>query len=168
MIVEREVERILRQEFRDLMPNVIWQTDDGVYEVFGRYKIVPESQGFRVFCSATDVGLFATTRSALSWCIADKNQAYNLARELHYLDHKLTALNNDIAVRSALAERSRCWEFRDPVSTKLETKIIRRKQVENQLAKCISWAKYSQQRGFNNETQRIGRGQPNKTSRSGI
>jgi hypothetical protein len=165
MITEHEVERMFRQEFRDLMPNVIWQNDDGVYEVFGRYRIVPESLGFRVFCSATDVGVFATTRSALSWCIADKNQAYNLARELKELDNKLTSLNNDIAMRSALADRSRRWEFRDPVATKLETKIIHRKQVENQLTKCINWAKYSQQRGFTNETQRIGRGQPNKTSR---
>jgi hypothetical protein len=165
MISERDFERMFRQEFRDLMPNVIYQKEDGVYEVFGNYKIVQETQGFRVFCSATDVGMFATTRSALSWCIADKNRAYNLARELHELDRKLTALNNDIAVRTAMAERSRKWEFRDPVATKLETKIIRRKQVENRLAKCIDWAKYSQQRGFNNETQRIGRGQPNKTSR---
>ena len=165
MITEHEVERMFRQEFRDLMPNVIWQNDDGVYEVFGRYRIVPESLGFRVFCSATDVGVFATTRSALSWCIADKNQAYNLARELKELDNKLSSLNNDIAMRSALADRSRRWEFRDPVATKLETKIIHRKQVENQLTKCINWAKYSQQRGFTNETQRIGRGQPNKTSR---
>lgn len=165
MISEREVERLFRQEFRDLLPNVIYQNDDGVYEVFGRYRIVPDQQGFRVFCSATDEGVFGTTRSALSWCIADKNKAYNLARELKDLDYKLTALNNDIAVRTALAERSRKWEFRDPVGTKLETKIIRRKQVENRLAKCINWAKYTQQRGFNNETQRIGRGQPNKTSR---
>lgn len=165
MISEREVERMFRQEFRDLLPNVIYQNDDGVYEVFGRYRIVPEPQGFRVFCSATDIGTFSTTRSALSWCIADKKQAYNLARELRELDNKLTALNNDIAVRTAIAERSKKWEFRDPVATKLESKIIRRKQVENRLAKCIDWAKYSQQRGFNNETQRIGRGQPNKTSR---
>jgi hypothetical protein len=168
MISEREVERMFRQEFRDLMPNMIWQTDDGVYEVFGRYRIMPEDWGFRVFCSATDVGVFSTSKSALSWCIADKNQAYNLARELKDLDQKLTALNNDIAVRTALAERSQRWEFREPVGIKLETKIIRRKQIENRLAKCVDWAKYSQQRGFNNETQRIGRGQPNKTSRQGI
>jgi hypothetical protein len=165
MIQEKEIERLFRQEFRDLMPNTIWQNDDGVYEVFGHYRIIPKSDGFQVLCSATDVGIFGTTRSALSWCIADKNQAYNLARELKELDNKLTALNNDIAVRTAIAERSRRWEFRDPVGIKLETKIIRKKQVENQLAKCISWAKYSQQRGFNNEAQRIGRGQPNKTSR---
>jgi hypothetical protein len=165
MISERDFMRMFHQEFRDIMPNVIWQNNDGEYEVFGHYRIIPEPDGFRVFCSATDVGIFATTRSALSWCIADKNRAYNLARELHELDSKLTALNNDIAVRSAIAERSRRWEFRDPVGTKLETKIILRKQVENRLAKCIDWAKYSQQRGFNNETQRIGRGQHNKTSR---
>lgn len=165
MISEKEVERMFRQEFRDLLPNVIYQNDDGVYEVFGRYRIVPEKHGFRVYCSATDIGQFSTTRSALSWCIADKNQAYNLARELKELDSKLHSLNNDIAVRTAIAERSRRWEFKDSLATKLETKIIRRKQVENRLAKCINWAKYSQQRGFNNETQRIGRGQPNKTSR---
>jgi hypothetical protein len=165
MISEREVERIFRQEFRDMMPNMIWQNDNGVYEVFGHYSIRSEGHGFRVFCSATDIGIFSTTRSALSWCIADKNQAYNLARELKDLDNKLTALNNDIAVRTAIAERSTRWDFRDPVATKLETKIIHRKQVENQLAKCIDWAKYTQQRGFTNETQRIGRSQPNKTSR---
>jgi hypothetical protein len=165
MITEREVERLFRKEFSEIMPNVIWENNNGEYEVFGRYRIISESHGYRVFCSATDVGLFGTTKSALSWCIADKNQAYNLARELLELDNKLTALNNDIAVRTAIAERSQRWEFKDDLATKLETKIIRRKQVENQLAKCVSWAKYTQQRGFTNETQRIGRGQPNKTSR---
>jgi hypothetical protein len=165
MISAQEVERMFRQEFRDLLPNIIYENDDGIYEVFGHYRIVPEYPNFRVFCSATDVGTFGSTRSALAWCIADKNKAYNLARELKELDSKLSALNHDIAVRTALAERSRSWEFRDPVATKLETKIIRRKQVENRLAKCVDWAKYSQQRGFTNETQRIGRGQPNKTSR---
>lgn len=168
MIRDREFEHLFRKEFGDILPNLIWQTQDGEYEVFGHYRIIKESAGFRVYCSATDVGLFGSTRSALSWCIADKNQAYNLARELHELDRKLTALNNDIAVRTAIAERSQRWEFRDPVGTKLETKIIHRKQVENRLTKCIAWAKYTQQRGFNNETQRTGRGQPNKTSRQSI
>ena len=144
MIQQKEIERLFRQEFRELMPNMIWQNDDSVYEVFGYYRIMPQNGEFRVFCSATDIGIFSTTRSALSWCIADKNKAYNLARELKELDNKLLALSNDIAVRSAIADRSKRWEFRDPIGTKLETKIIRKKQVENQLAKCINWAKQSQ------------------------
>jgi hypothetical protein len=165
MIQHRDIERMFRQEFRDLMPNVIWENDDGVYEVFGHYRIVPESVGFRVFCSATDAGIFGTTRTALSWCIADKYRAYNLARELLETDQKLTLLTNDITVRATAADRGTQWNFKDAVGTKLETKIIRKKQLENQLTKCVNWAKYCQQRGFNNETARTGRGQPNKASR---
>ena len=168
MTSEREVERVFRQEFRDLMPNVIWQNDDGVYEVFGRYRIQPESQGFRVFCSATDVGVFATTRTALSWCIADKNCAYNTARELLETDNKLAALTADIDTRAAIGDRSRDPALREIIMTKLASKIIHKKMLENQLSKCVSWAKYVQQRGFEDETARTGRGQSNKTSRQGI
>ena len=160
-----EVTRMLRQEFPEVLPNLIWQNEDGTYSLFGKYLIVPESGQYRVFCSDTDVGAFSSTKTALSWCIADKVKAYNTARELLEIDQKLTNISNDIALRAAIAERSQRWDFRDSVGSKLESKIIKKKQLENQLAKCVDWAKYCQQRGFNNETQRIGRGQPNKTSR---
>ena len=165
---QQEFERIFRQEFRNLMPNTIFQNDDGSYEVFGHYQIVPEKFGFRVFCSATDIGNFGSTRTALSWCIADKYQNYNLARTILETDTKLHTLTNDINIRASLADRSRKFDFRDVVGIKLESKIIHKKQLENQLAKCVNWAKYTQQRGFANETARTGRGQPNKTNRQGI
>jgi len=162
---DQEFDRMFRQEFKSITPNLIWQDDDGAYEAFGKYRIVPERPGYRVFCSATDVGVFNSTRSALSWCIADKNKAYNTAREILNLDNQLSALTTDIAVRSAVGERSKQWDFRDSIGAKLETKIIRKKQVENELTKCVNWAKYIQQRGFENETARTGRNQPNKASR---
>jgi hypothetical protein len=127
MIKEREFDRLFRQEFKDLLNNTVWRNDDGTYQVFGRYSIVPEQVGYRVFCAATDVGLFYSTKTAMSWCIADKYQNYNLAQELKDTDLKL--------------------------------------QLENQLAKCVSWAKYTQQRGFNNETARTNQGRSNKASR---
>lgn len=165
MTVEKEFERAFRHEIRDLMPNVIFQNDNGVYEVFGRYRIHAEDHAYRVFCHATDVGTFSTTRTALSWCIADKNRAYNTARELLTIDNKLTALTHDIATRAAIGDRSRNPSLRETILVKLESKIIQKKQLENQLAKCVSWAKYVQQQGFDNETQRISRGQHNKASR---
>ena len=164
MVSERQLERLFRQEFRDLMPNMIWETDDGGYEVFGHYRIMPEKHGFRVFCGATDVGVFSSTRTALSWCIADKHCAYNTARELLTVDNKLSAITADIAIRAAIGDRSKNPELRETILTKLESKIIHKKQLENQLANCVNWAKYCQQRGFNNETARTGRGQPYKTS----
>ena len=162
---DQEFERLFRQEFHNVMPNTIWQNDNGVYEVFGHYRIHPERPGYRVFCSATEVGTFSSTRAALSWCIADKNKSYNTARELLTLDTKLTALTHDINARAAVGDRSKNPALRETILTKLETKIIRKKLLENQLTKCVNWAKYCQQRGFDNETQRIGRSQPNKTSR---
>ena len=162
---DQEFDRLFRQEFRDIMPNTIWQNDNGVYEVFGHYRIQPERPGYRVFCSATDVGVFSSTRSALSWCIADKNKSYNTARDLLTLDNKLTALTHDINARASVGDRSKNPALRETILTKLETKIIQKKLLENQLTNCVNWAKYCQQRGFEDETARTGRGQPNKTSR---
>ena len=165
MNIDKEFERAFRAEFKEILPNTIFQNENGGYSVFGHYRIEHDRPGYRVFCAATEIGKFTTTRTALSWCIADKFQAYNTAREILELDTKLGALSADISARTTIAEHSKQWEFRDCVGTKLETKIIRKKQVENELAKCVNWAKYIQQRGFNNETVRTGRNPSNKTSR---
>ena len=162
---DQEFERMLKQEFKDIVPNLLWQNDLGEYEVFGRYRIVPMRPGYQVFCSATDVGIFSNTRNALSWCIADKQSSFNTAREILTIDNKLTALTNDINARAAVGDHSNDPALREIILTKLESKIIQKKLLENQLSKCVNWAKYCQQRGFDNETQRTGRSQPNKTSR---
>ena len=165
MKIDQDLERLFRQEFKDILPNVILKNDSGVYEVFGHYRIQPERPGYRVFCSATDVGIFANTRTALSWCIADKHRSYNTAREILLTDNKLAALTQDINTRAAVGDCSKDPAWKETILTKLETKIIQKKLLENQLTKCVDWAKYIQQKGFDNETARTGRSQPNKTSR---
>jgi hypothetical protein len=161
---DQEFERMFRQEFKNVAPNLIWQSEDG-YEVFGHYKIQPVALGYQVICGITEVGTFSSTRTALSWCIADKNHGYNTAREILRTDSKLTALKNDIHTRAAIGDRSRDPGLREIILTKLESKIIQKKLLENQLNKYVNWAKYIQQRGFHNETARTGRSQPNTTSR---
>jgi hypothetical protein len=161
----KEFDRMFRQEFPDSINNLIYRDDTGNYCVFDRYKIIPANPGYLVMCSATEVGVFGSTKSAMSWCIADKHQAYNLARDILTLDVKLTSLTSDINTRANVADRSRQPQFRETIETKLESKIIRKKKVESELAKCVNWAKYMQQRGFNNETVRTGRNQPFKASR---
>jgi hypothetical protein len=160
-----EFKHILRDEFGTLTNNLIWKNDNGNYEVFDHYLIVIEKEGYRVYCSATDVGLFNSTKSALSWCIADKYKHFNLARDILTLDNKLSSLINDITIRANLADRSKNPVFRETIEIKLETKIIHKKQVEQELTKCVNYAKYCQQRGFNNETIRTGRSAAVKKSR---
>jgi hypothetical protein len=165
MIKDTEFERMLVAEFKNLESNLVWQNEQGDYELFGKYKIIPLKPGYQVYHSNQEVGVFSSTRTALSWCIADKYSNYTLAQELLTIDRKLELLKNDIFVRSAVADRSKRAQFREDISTKLETKIIYKKVLEIELTKCVNWAKYRQQRGFINETARTGRATTNKTSR---
>jgi hypothetical protein len=162
---DQELEAWVRSELRTVMPNFIWRNDHGDYELFGRYRIVSNRPGYTVYCAANPVGEFSSTRTAVSWCVADKYRSYNLARDILNTDNRLTAVTNDVFVRMGVASRSKRPEFRESIDTKLETKIIRRKELEQQLAKYVNSAKYLQQKGFENETARSSRTTANKTSR---
>jgi len=162
---DQELEAWVRSELRTVMPNFIWRNDSGDYELFGRYRIVSNRPGYTVYCAANPVGEFSSTRTAVSWCVADKYQNYNLARDILRTDNRLTAVANDVFVRMGVASRSKRPEFRESIDTKLETKIIRRKELEKQLTKYVNLAKYLQQKGFENETARSSRTTANKTSR---
>ena len=165
MKIDREISREILKEFPTLEHNSIWKNSDGDYTVFGKYSIVKENTGYRVHCSLTDVGVFYSTKSALSWCIADKFKQYNVARDLMQLDSNLHHVTVDISARAAIGDCTKNTEQREIILTKLENKILKKKEIENRLAKCVNWAKYYQQRGFDNETARIGRTAANKTSR---
>ena len=161
----QEFQREFRREFGDTITNTIWQNDEGDYEVFDKYRITRDRHQYQVMCHSTEVGAFSTSRSALSWCIADKFRDYNLAQKLLNLDNALSNVTRDIFARAQIADRSKNPEFRETVAIKLETKLIHKKILENDLANCVNLAKYLQQRGFDNETARTGRGQPSKTNR---
>ena len=110
------------------------------------------------------VGTFTSTRSAVAWCIADKNRQYNLANEIQHLDFTLLRLRNDIEVRGGQARKS-YGTFWETVSAKAAHRKEQSQQIENELTKCINSAKYWQLRGSNNETARTGRNTPYKTNR---
>jgi hypothetical protein len=151
MTSEIEFDKAFRKEFPKILTNLIFQNKDGSFEIFGRYVIKKEKAVYHVYCSGTDMGMFSGTKTALSWCIASKFANYNLARDILILDNKLRSLSNDITTRVSVAERSKNSLFRETVETKLETKIIHKKQVEQQLNKCVNYAKRSQTLGFNTE-----------------
>ena len=158
---QRKLQKLLEQDFQAAISNAIWKTHSGTYEVFGNYRIESAVDGHRVFCNNTPMGVFSTTRTALSWCIADKHCNYNTARRLLTLDNQIASLAQDIRTRLTIGQHCQNSDAREIIMTKLESKIFHKKLLENQLNKCVSWAKYCQQRGFNNETARTGRSQPN-------
>jgi hypothetical protein len=162
---DRVLERWVRKELEHVAHNLILRDDAGGYDLFGRYRIVPQGSECVVYQDNMVMGEFTNTRIAVSWCVASKYRRQDLADGLLKTDRALCQITNDIDVRSRLAERSRRPRFREDVWNKLETKIIRRKKLQSQLAKYVDWAKYLQQRGFQNETARTGRTAQNRTNR---
>lgn len=168
MIPDKEFERLIEREFTELMPWLIWQNDAGEYEAFGRYTVVPQHPGYLVLINNDRQGLFNSTRSAISWCVADKFAQYNLARDILNYDRQLGNIANDIFVRAGIAHRTKNSMLRENIETKLQLKIIHKREIEAQLNKCVNWAKYLQQKGFENETSRFGHATTIKTNRKGF
>lgn len=168
MIRDQDFERLVRSEFRDTLPSLIWQNENGDYEAFGKYRIVPQNHGYRVFIGDDDQGFFNSTRSAISWCVADKYHYYNLSRDIMNYDNMLANISNDIFVRAGIANKSRDPRLKENIEVKLELKILHKKEIEAQLNKCLNWAKYLQQKGFENETARFGHYTTIKTNRASV
>lgn len=162
--IEAKLEKILSEEFSALEHNTLFY-ENGQYHAFGIYEIQRTDQGVRVSKYSCPVQCFRDTRTALSWCIADKYQQYVLAQQLVSLDHSKDLLENDIAIRTALLNNIKQSFTREAVFLKIDTRRRKLKHVDNELDKCINLAKYWQIRGFNNETQRTGRTASNRTSR---
>jgi len=145
-LVQRELPQLLNQIIID---------DGGKYRAFGIYVIESSSHGYTVTRRDHAIGTFSSSKSALAWCIADRNNQLNLAREIQNLDFTLVRLRNDIQIRGSIAKTSRgqLWET---AHVKAAQRYEHSRHIENELTKCINSAKYQQLRGFNNETARTG------------
>jgi hypothetical protein len=163
MKTSQKLAALAEQELPKLLDHVII-ADGEKYRVFGSYVLRQTAQGYAVAYKDDLVGTFTSTRSAVAWCIADKNRQYNLANEIQHLDFTLLRLRNDIEVRGGQARKS-YGNFWETVSAKAAHRKEQSQQIENELTKCINSAKYWQLRGSNNETARTGRNTPYKTNR---
>lgn len=156
----QRLEQLVEAEVEQLKNHTIF--DDGNhYYVFGRYEIVKKSAGnYQVIKGNTPIKTFSASRSALSWCIADKYNNNELANNIQKLDEEKIRLSNDLAVRQQILKKIQDPQRKEITFTKITARKQSLKLIENRLAKCVSLAKYCQIRGFNrDETARTRRTQ---------
>ena len=127
------------------------------YDVFSIYTISPARGAAFVYRRSDLIAEFTSTKTALSWCIADKYQQISLAQEIMTLDQRSGLIQRDLEVRSALCDRFKTAAARSAAQTKIDTRRHHLRQIQERLDKCVNLAKYWQIRGFNNETARSGR-----------
>ena len=147
-----KIKKIVTTELRAPSSNVIIRFKNNNYRVFGKYEIIKVENKFHVFCSATKIGEFQSVKNAVSWCVAAKNQRFELAATILDLDNRIHSIKNDITVRTAIAVRCKTENFQNDLTIKIENKNIRKLQLEHDLRECINLTKYLQYKGFTNET----------------
>ena len=83
MKYDHKLEVLLEKEFKKHSANSIVSDDTGNnYLVFGKYEITQTPDGFMVSDWHSALHCFSAKRIALSWCIADKYQRYNLSNNI--------------------------------------------------------------------------------------
>jgi len=137
------------------------------YRVFDRYEMQPGSQSVVIKDGPDRCLEFTSTRSALSWCIADKYRQNVTAQDIVNLDQRRRQLQDDISLSRQLRERTRDHAQREVLDAKISYKRQMLTDADSRLDKCVSLAKYWQIRGFNDEIARTRRPPPNSTNRPG-
>jgi hypothetical protein len=160
----RRLQQVLEPELLQILPNSILPQDDG-YLAFGRYLIKKDSNRWTVCQDRRDPREFGSARTALSWCIAEKNQQYHVSSQIQKLDQERSMLASDIDTRSHLQLKIRDAHLREAVDAKISNRKHRLHWVQTTLDKWVNVAKYWQIRGFNNETSRTGRSPSHRTNR---
>ena len=151
---QQKLDRWAERELRRHADHIIITDDDGAVIVFGKYRIVTESDCARVYSWDREISRFSNKRVAMSWCTADIQNQYGLCNMIMILDRKKQTLAADIYCRSTVGRQSRSEDFYEITTTKIQPKIAQYNLVSTELEKCVNQAKYIQIRGFNNETDR--------------
>ena len=162
------LEQMVSADIEEMCKNLIIKSSDG-YEVFGRYRLQKTEDGVIVKrIDGIQSLLFSNMKTGLSWCVADKFNQRTLAIELEKLDSQRQNLRYDVTVRQHIINSMTDFVRKEVSETKISTKKIRLRQIDNQLDKCVNLAKYWQLRGFNDEIARTRRKATNRTNRQGI
>lgn len=141
--------------------NSVFETDNEV-TAFGQYRIKKSSTGCVILKRNVLIQETATLRSALSWCVADKYNLDQLKHNLIQYDHELARRETDVLHYIHTIRNSQDHELKNAVFDRLLECKDRIKWLKKKLDKCINSAKYCQQKGFDNETSRLGLQKPSR------
>lgn len=148
----------------DLYQNLVALDDRERIHLFGRYTVINIGDQFLVIRNSMEQNRFSSAKVAVSWCIADRANRYDLCRRIETLDQQRLHYLNDLMQFQARLKLSRKNPWKQDL---MQNRMSEAKQglfdAHSRLRKCVNVAKYIQIRGFSDE---IARTQLPKTSQS--
>lgn len=150
-MIEKLIEFVVEEKHR-FEKNLIYRCGKDYY-VFGQYQLeIVDNHSVQVSKRHDTVGQFVSTGAALAWCIADKFNQIELAKNILSVSENQQRLINDITTSQQLMKKNRYRGQRELLNSKIYIKTCHVKSYQQQLKKMIDQTKYLQSKGFNYET----------------
>lgn len=144
---------LAQQSIASVSKNIIVKKKD-TYEVFGKYRIRKQEDGFVVYNKDQRVNTFLSSRNALSYCIFEKYFKYEDSKLLERLDGRLQSKLFDIEVAHHILTTSQDSFKKFNAMARVELYIDETKNIKEQINEVVNKAKYFQQRELDNEVNR--------------
>ena len=136
-------------------PNAVIDTGNSI-NVFGTYTIIKQQEEFAVYKNLVEQIVLGSTKHALSWCIFDKYRLIESKKQIVEFDKQFNYRQMEILHFVNCIKNSRDSFQKNILFDRLYNSKSQALLLKKQLNKCINLAKYWQQKGFENETSRLG------------
>lgn len=132
----------------------IFRNDDGSYQVFNTYTLLNHEFGCVVNSRTNDKSLlFASAKTAITWCIFEKRNKIQIADRISHLDQMITGIDISIGMHRRLIKKSKDYNSRLIYLAKLTEEQEKRKQMIKELDKYINDSKVWQTKKFAERTK---------------
>jgi hypothetical protein len=157
--VKQKLKKIAKEEFTSDSNELISKIGD-TYIVFDRYQIIPKDNTFEIFETNGKLSYLVTTYSsatAISWCVATKDNDSELARNIVRCDNKIEYLLYDIAHAKQMLKTNKSDSTHGILLSRLQEYNLNHYRLKCKLHKYIQRAKYIKKSGLKNESNRTSR-----------
>lgn len=135
--------------------NLLIVLNNGTYQLFGRYKIEPNSTYCEVYDTKTKQTVqFSTLKYATAWCILTDSNKFVESRRLQLLDLKLCSLDTDMQIHRKMLKSSCDLDAKLLYSIKLQEDSYNRRIVIKEIDTYINNSKTLQDRNFAGKKER--------------
>lgn len=150
------INKELTKKIKDVL---VMKNDDGSYDLFGRYKITVNENGYFVVeihdkYEKFDNIVFSSLKHAVTWCVFDKNNKFKDIKKIIELDTDISSLDVSIAQHKKLAEKSQDLELKDIYIAKLTEAKLKKRAKMTEIKSYIDISKFLQNKQFKENSTR--------------
>ena len=149
--VEKQLDKLMKPNIiGDLEDVIIFQNNDGSYELFNMYHITKNENNEYIVTMHTTFTThnFNTLKHAVAWCTFDKRNMFYQANRILKLDNLLAGLEVDISLHTKIFKNAKDTDNRLIVLSKLSEDKLKKRRYTDELYTYINDSKKWQTKRF--------------------